>query len=144
MNEFTLPPWYSLLCSILGSLLPPAFCSQPLDPLAPLVDLLHAVFYCPHLHHHSLHLRTTLAQELHNLGLSLHTLDEQSVLSRLALASPPDLMVKDSTAWLLQTTEPPEHKPLEVKIVVVGPFEEEEEGTVVQPATNLHDYPIMV
>ena len=28
-----------------------------------------------------------------------------------------------------QTTEPPGHKPLVVNVVVVGPFEEEEEGT---------------
>ena len=42
----------------------------------------------------------TLAQELHDLGLSLYNLDEQSILS-LALASPPDLTTKDRTAWLL-------------------------------------------
>jgi len=65
--------------------------------------LLHAVFHCPHLHHHSLHLRTILAQELHDLGLSLHTLDEQSILS-LTPASPPDLTVKDRTTWLLHVT----------------------------------------
>jgi len=29
---------------------------------------------------------------------------------------------------LAQTTEPPGHKPLVVNIVVIGPFEEEEEG----------------
>jgi len=28
-----------------------------------------------------------------------------------------------------ETTEPPGHKPLVVNVVVVGPFEEEEEGT---------------
>jgi len=78
-------------------------CSQPLDPLATVGDLLHAVFHCPHLHHHSLHLRTILAHELHNLGLSLHTLDEQSILS-LTLASPPDLTVKYSTTRILHAT----------------------------------------
>jgi len=31
--------------------------------------------------------------------------------------------------WTCHTTEPPGHKPLVVKGVVVGPFEEEEEGT---------------
>ena len=30
--------------------------------------------------------------------------------------------------WTCHTTEPPGHKPLVVKGVVVGPFEEEEEG----------------
>jgi len=30
-----------------------------------------------------------------------------------------------------RTTEPPGHKPLVVKVVVVGPFEEEEEGTCI-------------
>jgi len=74
-----------------------SLCSQPLDPLAPVGN---AVFHCPHLRHHSAHLHMTLAQELHDLGLSLHNLDEQSILS-LALASPPDLTAKDRTAWLL-------------------------------------------
>ena len=37
------------------------------------------------------------------LGLSLHTLDEQSILS-LALGSLPDLTVKDRTTWLLHVT----------------------------------------
>ena len=71
-------------------------CSQPLDPLAPVGNLLHAVFHCPHLHHHSLHLQTILAQELHEFCLSLHNLYEQSILL-LTLASPPDLTVKDRT-----------------------------------------------
>jgi len=71
-------------------------CSQPFDPLAPVEHLLQAVFHCPHLHNHSLHLHTILAQELHDLGISLHALDEQSILS-LTLASPPDLRVKDCT-----------------------------------------------
>jgi len=77
-----------------------SLCSQLLNPLAPVGNLLHAVFASPHLHHHSAHLHMTLAQELHDLGLSLYNLDEQSILS-LALASPPDLTTKDRTAWLL-------------------------------------------
>ena len=39
--------------------------------------------------------------------------------------------MRPNELWTHQTTEPPGHKPLVVTIVVVGPFEEEEEGTSV-------------
>ena len=41
--------------------------------------------------------------------------------------------------WNGQTTEPPGYKPLVVKVVVVGPFEEEEEGTGMVSDFNVED-----
>ena len=37
--------------------------------------------------------------------------------------------MRPNELWTAQTTEPPWHKPMVVNGVVVGPFEEEEEGT---------------
>jgi len=37
--------------------------------------------------------------------------------------------MRPNELWTHQTTEPPGQKPLVVNVVVVGPFEEEEEGT---------------
>jgi len=37
--------------------------------------------------------------------------------------------MRPSELWTHHTAEPPGHKPLVVNVIVLGPFEEEEEGT---------------
>jgi len=37
--------------------------------------------------------------------------------------------MRPNELWTCPRTEPPGHKPLVVNVIVVGPFEEEEEGT---------------
>ena len=44
------------------------------------------------------------------------------------LPQPSTLLWSRTNSGVAQTTEPPGHKPLVVNVIVVGPFEEEEEG----------------